>query len=443
MAISAGAQSSLVLGLLLVLLCSANAQQFNGRGALIEDFEGTPSPAISWINVEGLGTSASKNYGLVKVCMTIVHQRLSDIKVTLTNPSGRSIWLTNRNGGEEATQYSNTCFSLTGFTGYIHEAKNPFNGEFIPDGKFEVLNEGDLTGDWQLAVEDLRTGATGTLSYWSLFFGEYDKNTKGKCSEKQPQNCICDNGKKQGEMLPDLILLPHFPTDQFQEYGADHPDFPRQIKFAVSIANIGNGPMEVRGSGQWFCGEQAVDSSAVCQDGLQARQYIYQTIYRKKGNRIHKKQVQAGTNYYDNKPGHNHYHVDNWVYYQLLKVEAGVETEVCSGSKVSYCLFDSGICNDADELCLFNGVKYGFTTLHNYGFGGYTDCYAGVQGISVGGYDTYGSMYEGQFLQLPPDVTNGEYILRITVDPKGLYRESDKHNNTLNIPVTLTKQSLQ
>ncbi|MBK8390166.1 MAG: hypothetical protein IPL23_13210 [Saprospiraceae bacterium] len=62
-------------------------------------------------------------------------------------------------------------------------------------------------------------------------------------------------------MLPDLVLLPSFTKNQMDEYGPDHPQYPSQIRFAASIANIGYGPMVIRGDHEWFCNDsnQPVD----------------------------------------------------------------------------------------------------------------------------------------------------------------------------------------
>lgn len=76
----------------------------------------------------------------------------------------------------------------------------------------------------------------------------------------------------------------------------------------------------------------------------------------------------------------------------------------------------------------------------NYGMGVYPSCNFDKQGISVGGYDTYGLMYEGQYLQLPRGLKNGEYWLEIEVDPDHRYLESDIANNIFSMKVNLKKQ---
>ena len=76
----------------------------------------------------------------------------------------------------------------------------------------------------------------------------------------------------------------------------------------------------------------------------------------------------------------------------------------------------------------------------NYGLGNYSSCNTEKQGITVGGYDTYGLMYEGQYLQLPKGLKSGEYLLEIEIDPDHKYIESNKKNNTFQMKVNIQKQ---
>ena len=76
----------------------------------------------------------------------------------------------------------------------------------------------------------------------------------------------------------------------------------------------------------------------------------------------------------------------------------------------------------------------------NFSLGNYFACSLQMQGIAVGGYDYYGMMYEGQFLQLPKGFKNGKYILEIEVDPARTYKESNKTNNVFSMPITLRNQ---
>lgn len=78
--------------------------------------------------------------------------------------------------------------------------------------------------------------------------------------------------------------------------------------------------------------------------------------------------------------------------------------------------------------------------MSNFSLGNYFACSLQKQGISVGGYDYYGMMYEGQYLQLPKGFKNGKYILEIEIDPQHKYIESNKKNNIFRMPVTIYQQ---
>ncbi|WP_367391508.1 proprotein convertase P-domain-containing protein [Lewinella sp. LCG006] len=192
------------------------------------------------IQVTGLPDHLGEKLGLGKICITIIHLRVSDLKVELQSPDGSSIWLTNRNGGATARDYYDACFRRNSFSGYIHQATPPFvNGEYIPDGRMGFLNSGqNPNGTWWLRISDLREGETRGSIFVRL---------------------------KRKEMIS-------------------------------------------------------------------KRRYV------------------------------------------------------------SYCLFDKGVFNNSDSLCIWQGQFFGEKNLPNYGFGHYVSCNAEQQGISVGGYDTYGML---------------------------------------------------
>ena len=428
----------------------AAAQTVNAGGGYIRDFRGAYHIDSFPVRVKGMVSRIDRRFGLTKVCISVVHPHVSDLKIELLSPDGTSIWLTNRNGGERGVNYVNTCFRANGFSGYIHQAKPPFeSAEYSPDGRMEFLNNGqNPNGTWYVLIQDLQSGQSGQLNDISLTFG--DNPTPGyaqsPCTFENGASCRCADGNPACALLPDLIVVPAFTTNQLLEYPENDPVYPGQLRFAVSIGNIGDGPLETLGKNEWYCGTSRVrDSSVVCPSGKLARQRLYQRIYQKNGSALTHSDRPAGTNYYDAQPGHDHVHVDDWVAFRLVKTgrtKTGkpTRTVVSTGRKVSFCLFDSGICNSEDSLCTRNGVVYGQQNLANYGLGNYTDCKSARQGISVGGYDTYGMRYEGQFINLPKKLPAGVYQLEIEIDPLGLYQDKDRANNLFSTPVTLYKQ---
>jgi subtilisin-like proprotein convertase family protein len=431
--------------LLLLLSQLSYSQEFFSSGKKILDYGGAFHIDTVALEVKGIANTINANYGLAKICFNIEHPRTSDLKIELLSPDGTSIWLTNRNGGETGVNYLNTCFRSNGFTGYIHEGKSPFIGEYIPDGRLSFINNGqNPNGIWKLLIQDLKQGETGIIHFAKLTFenNPMPNNDLGACNESNPALCQCKSQNKACDLLPDLVVLPKFTNDQIQEFSQNDPNYPGQLRFAATMANIGDGPMEVLGKGEFFANNKKVDSTVA-----NARQRIYQRIYQKTAdNKIIKKEIPAGTNYYDSKPGHNHFHVDDWVVFRLIKKDFDKKGKLSAkkilseSAKVSYCLWDTGICNSVDSLCFVNKKFYGSNNLPNYGLGTFNNCSSGVQGISVGGYDTYGMFYEGQYLTIPKNTKNGRYFLEIELDPYKRYRETNKNNNVFTKEIYLTKQ---
>ena len=424
-------------------------QAFFAQGGPITDYKGSYRIDSFPIQVHGLAPRIADNsFGISKVCLTIFHARASDLKVELRSPDGTSIWLTNRNGGDVGRHYTTTCFRENGFSGYIHQAQAPFSGEYTPDGRFSFLNNGqNPNGTWYLLIQDLKSGETGNLNYVSLDFDTLSASGQRTVagSRQSGSDCACADGSQMCDLLPDLIILPKFTQTQLKEYAYNDPNYPGQLRFAVSIANVGDGPIETLGKHEWLCNGKQVDSTRQCPDGSYARQRLYQRIYRKEDQKLTWTDRVAGTNYYDSKPGHDHFHVDDWVEFRLVKLTADQHgkpkrTVVAKGRKVSFCLFDSGICQNRDSLCTYRNRVYGEKTLINYGMGDFPDCKAQKQGISVGGYDTYGLLYEGQFIQLPKGLAAGKYRFEIEIDPGRIYREKDRSNNLFAMTVTIAKQ---
>ncbi|MGR3809175.1 lysyl oxidase family protein [Jiulongibacter sp. NS-SX5] len=436
--------------LLLMLPLMSLSQTYSSEigGKVISDYTGILAADTVEIAVKGLPLVINESFGLSKVCFTIQHKRVSDLKVELFSPDGNEIWLTNRNGGLEGENYFQTCFRSNGFNGYVHQAKAPFRGEYIPDGRFEFLNNGqNPNGVWKLIVRDLESGVQGKLDYVNLTFEKdpMPNFEKSPCSLSEGKGCECPDGTQDCDLLPDLVILPSFTKDQIQEYPYNHYRYTGHLRLAATIANIGYGPIEVFGKNEWYCNDTPVEGDVKCPDGENPRQRIYQRVYKKNGDNLVYEDLVSGTNYYDEKPGHDHYHVDDWVEFRVVKQKnkrnGSIKRKVIAeGAKVSYCLFDTGICNNGDSLCYVNNTIYGQKNLPNYGLGNFIDCKSGLQGISVGGYDTYGMLYEGQFVKLPKGLKPGTYILEIEIDPEHKYKESDRSNNIYRQEVYLSKQ---
>ncbi len=434
----------------LMIALSTHAQQFVGNGGDIPDFTGEDIGIRFPLMVNGLPEHLDSTFGLEKACLNISHPHVSDLKIELISPDGTSIWLTNRNGGDKGVDYLETCFRMNGFNGYVYEGIAPFKGTFIPDGKIPFINNGqNPNGRWELLVHDLRKEITGSVSSFTLTFGNHPPDPMYKrCHQNNGAGCACADGSQRCELLPDLIVSEKMTQLLHEEYPWNDKAYPHQIRLAVATANIGWGPVETRGTGKWICGKDTVSGADhTCPNGEAPRQVIKQVIYRREENQITSLYRDAGTNYFDNRPGHMHFHAEHWVDFTLRK-RSGRSMDprrwkiIGRGTKASYCLFDSGNCTDENGLCQDGTMEQikGFSNLANYGFGRYADCQPEVQGISVGGIDNYGMTFEGQDVTLPDKLKSGEYYLVVEVDPLNKIKESNEDNNVIAIPIKIRKQ---
>ena len=191
-------------------------------------------------------------------------------------------------------------------------------------------------------------------------------------------------------LLPDLrVSEPHELYIQLGEDGI------REIRFSTTIANMGDGPLEMIGSFDEASG--AVST--------------IQRIHREDGT-INERDV--GRFVFDD--GHDHWHLEDFIVFELLSVtDDGQPGEVLATTgKMTFCLADSHPVADPPV----NAAPKA----------GVTSCDQEIQGISVGWEDIYLAALPGQELDIP-DLPDGRYAIRSKVDPDGLLLETNDNNN--------------
>ncbi|MBP7109928.1 MAG: proprotein convertase P-domain-containing protein [Chitinophagaceae bacterium] len=397
------------------------------------------------IPVSGLPKKANKEFGFKSLQLAIQHKFISDIKVELLSPNGTLVWITNRNG-KDGGNYIETRFSQNGFKGHITQGKAPFLGEYIPDGELSNFNNNqNPNGNWILKVYDLRQGDSGEFKSVSLFFGSSPAvKAFSACSFDTPKGCKCSKNKNEGWLMPDLRIVEEFTLNNITEFSPSDVRSGR-ILFGVETVNLGLGPLEVVSENKWYCDSIEVKNSQPCPDGKYAKTNLIQVIYGLKNGKWQTQRHQAGTIAYDERPGHEHFHADEFVSYELLqKVDNESDVNkwklISTGVKASFCIWDLSCCRDDIANCKIEKV-YSAKNIPNYGLGGkYNACNEALQGLSVGGIDYYGENYEGQDITLPKGLKNGTYYLRLKVDPNNNYKESNETNNIIIIPIQLSKQ---
>ncbi len=160
----------ILLFILLVAQTSVFSQTFSGTGGSIFTIVDTSRFNI---NVNGLTPSTINNtFGLEQVEINITHGRDQDVNVYLTAPDGTFIPLTIGNGGT-GSNYTNTIFRWDASIG-IAQGVIPFNGNYKPQGNLYNVNNGQNgNGMWQLRVIDVASGFSGSVTSWSLTFGNH------------------------------------------------------------------------------------------------------------------------------------------------------------------------------------------------------------------------------------------------------------------------------
>jgi len=380
----------------------------------------------------------SADFGIEKVQLSITHPYISDIKVVLKSPDGTEVWLTNRNG-KDGKDYMETIFKQNGFNGPISQGKPPFLGEYQPEGFLAHINNGqNPNGDWVLEVFDLQQQNEGIFNSVSLFFSDNPaKDISPTCSQYNLKNCIRTSSKDKFLLLPDLTIIPKYTENNITVIPPTH-NKSGKVNFGVAIVNIGYGPLEIVASNEWYLNNVLISEKnrMKYKGNPQLKRLMYQNIFKLYQNELTKVKLKSTYVYFDDRPGHEHYHADNFVSYKLAKVNPEISDHtkwhvIGEGVKASFCIWNLGYCQDELDNCYdSNGNKYLVNNITNYGLGGkYRACDDAFQGLSVGGIDSYGQDYEGQSIEIPINTEKGEYALIIEVDTNNEYKEMTKANN--------------
>lgn len=124
--------------------------------------------------------------------------------------------------------------------------------------------------------------------------------------------------------------------------------------------------------------------------------------------------------------GHPHWHAEDVERYRLFRVGKRLPGGFRVGAKRGYCFFDDqqrfpGLPGSPVQTYLFNSCG-------QIGDPASKDLLELTTGLSVGWSDVYGWGYAGQWVDLA-GLPDGQYLLCITADPAGYFRESRKDNN--------------
>lgn len=299
-----------------------------------------------------------------------------------------------------------------------------------------------------------------------LFVGAFVScglSAKAQCTITNATSCVCATaGQTDCDLLPDMTISWNALSTVNggpSEYSQTNSTNPGRLRVSGSTPNIGKGNLEVRGVSNgiraFICG---TDTSYVsgqynfsCQGGISPKQILYQRIYHKNGSTMSFQDVKTGTMTYH--PTHGHYHVDDWTT-MTLRLEDPNEPLptrwpiVATGAKIGFCLMDYYDCweSSANGHCRTQQEWQQGTVLNtqtqfpNRGLFQNYSCSADYQGISSGRTDLYGEWLDGMWINLMPNLCNGNYWVVAEVDPTNVFREENEANNWTAMPFTVALQ---
>lgn len=205
-----------------------SAQTFNGAGGAIPD---DGNALVIPLNISGLAAPLdTTTFGLEQVCITIDHEWIADLDVSLVAPDGTTRLLTSGQGWD-TDHYTSTCFGQDAAISIV-AGLPPYTGTFRPMQDLGMMNHfQDGNGVWQLRVQDVYPWEDeGAVIGWSLTFGNNPASPFHLVATELPIVVINTNG----QAIPNDQKITAFmgiidngagnqnhPQDSFTDYGGD------------------------------------------------------------------------------------------------------------------------------------------------------------------------------------------------------------------------------
>ena len=189
----------------------------------------------------------------------------------------------------------------------------------------------------------------------------------------------------------------------------------RRLRFTVSIANVGLGPMQIEGT------------RATTNDPFRT----HQRIKRVDGSSLRVATPRVRLEFAGSER-HGHWHIRGAARYELRRLSDGKPARI--RTKRGFCLFDS----TSHDLSLATAPK---KSHYQRGWCGERAQRRLAMGISPGWKDDYYWRIPGQEM----DITNlphGRYRLFVRVDPRNWFRESNERNNTAWVDIEISDSLL-
>jgi len=210
-----------------------------------------------------------------------------------------------------------------------------------------------------------------------------------------PLGTLPTQGSPDPSTLPDLVALPAW------NVVVDHQDSGDFIDFSATVWDGGPAPLVVEGYRQ--------QGKAV----MNAWEYFF-----KDGKAIGRARV--GTMVYDPRPGHKHWHFQQFARYSLLDAS---QQNVVISEKEAFCLAPTDSIDMTRPGALWNPYSVGFGSACGDQSSIWTR-----EALPAGWGDTYSQTLPGQSLDIT-SVPNGTYYISVKANPAGHLFESDYTNN--------------
>jgi hypothetical protein len=286
--------------------------------------------------------------------------------------------------------------------GKITEIQNAVGNMTIPSGNAYVLSGHGTAATW------LRTNAK--IGFTAVL----DTDGQGNPPPPPPPPPPPGGNPQPDALFPD-IMVHKLDRTAGQDPSGNHGYFittaggAKLLKFPAITANVGDGPLEIRGT----------RSSSAATDWV-GRQVL------RNGDGTSTTLADSGASFFYAGDGHNHWHIRDFDLYELL--DAG-GTVVKLGEKHGFC-FEDNTTRDSTW-----SVPNGGTQPANPAYPNATSCGVGqpnatsiVHGLSVGWADTYPSSLPDQAIDVT-GLPDGTYKVRVTADWQGFWREKNENNN--------------
>ncbi|HYO38670.1 MAG TPA: lysyl oxidase family protein [Nocardioidaceae bacterium] len=292
-------------------------------------------------------------------------------------------------------------FEAAVLNGRVTQVADRVGNLAIPDGGY-VLSGHGTEATWLRA--NARVGVTAVL----------DTDNAPVPSPTPTPTPPPTGGVPSDALLPDLMVHKLDRTIN-QDPSGNHGFFitntggQKLLKFPAITANVGRGPLEIRGT----------RSSTAATDWV-GRQVVTGA------NGAKTTLGDSGASFYFAGDGHNHWHIRDFDKYEILDA-AGTSLKL--GEKHGYC-FEDNTSRDSTWSVTPAGPQPASPVFANATSCGNNQPNATsiVHGLSVGWADTYPSSLPDQAIDIT-GLPDGTYTIRVTADWQGFWRETNDANN--------------